>query len=76
MKSWEEIKKRYKRGHYAKVAALIGIDARNVEYVVKGRHDDHHNIQKIYSDMLDQEAELERKARKLKRKSGLHTVAL
>lgn len=70
MKSWEEIKKRYKRGDFVKVAALAGCDARNVEYVVKGLRPDNYNIQQHYSHLLAQEDELARKAKKMRKRTN------
>jgi hypothetical protein len=66
MKSFAQIQKEAQRGDFTAVAKLAGCDRKNVERVVKGERPDNFNIQLIFTQLLAQRTELQRKSKKLK----------
>lgn len=66
MKSFAQIQKDLLRGDYVTVAKLVGCDRKHVERIVKGERKDTLNIQKIFSELLAQRTEFQRKSKKLK----------
>lgn len=74
MKSFKQIQREAGKGDYSQVATIAGTSASTVKMVVYGHRNDLHNIQKIFSDMLEQrermaEREEKRRIRKAEREA-------
>ena len=70
MKSLREIQKLSQKSDYTRVAEVVGKSLNLVLMVIKGQRTDHHNIQKVFSDMLEQRERLaEREERRRIRKA-------
>lgn len=66
MKTFTQIQNEALRGDYVIVAGLAGCSSKNVELIVKEQRPDNYNVQKIFSNLLQQRAELERTSKKLR----------
>ena len=53
MKSFKEIKRQAEKGDRQRVAEIANISVSMVKMVLKGDREDYHNIQKIFSDLLE-----------------------
>lgn len=69
MKTFKEIKQSVRRGDYLTAAEIIGISAELVRHVVNGIREDHHNIQKTLSELIEQREKLTVRTRKRTRKA-------
>jgi hypothetical protein len=71
MKSLREIQKESQKSDYTRVAEMVGKSLNLVIMVIKGERTDHHNIQKTFSDMLEQRQRLaareERRRKRMER---------
>ena len=68
MKSLREIQKTAEKGDYTQIAKLVGVSSSLVQKVIGGERNDHQNIQKTFSDMLEQRERLaEREERRRER---------
>lgn len=70
MKSFKEIQREAKYGDYTRVAELVGKSPDLVKRVLRGERTDHHNIQKVFSDLLDSRLRIgDREERRQQRKA-------
>jgi hypothetical protein len=68
MKSFREIQNEAEKSDYTRVAELVGKSPSLVKMVVNGERTDHHNIQKVFSDLLTHRQRIaEREERRRKR---------
>lgn len=68
MKTLREIKREAKKGDYVQVAEMVGKSAELVKKVINRYRNDHHNIQKSFSDLIEaRERITEREERRRKR---------
>jgi hypothetical protein len=79
MKTFREIQKSCEKGDYTRVAELVCISPSTVRMVVAGHRYDHHNIQKTFSDLLENRERLaareeKRRERKAARESKLQAA--
>ena len=58
MKSFLEIQEQAEKGDYSRVAQLVSVSPSLVRMVVSEVRKDHHNIQRTFSDMLEQRERL------------------
>lgn len=58
MKSISQIKKAVKKGDYTTAARIIGISPELVKKIVSGERTDHHDVQKVLSQMLEHREKL------------------
>lgn len=58
MKSFSEIQKQAEKGDYSRIAELVSVSPSLVRKVVAEERIDHHNIQRTFSDMLEQRERL------------------
>jgi hypothetical protein len=69
MKSLVEIKQQAQTGDYKRVAKIVKKSPELVKKVISGERTDHHNIQKVFSNILEHiERETVREARTRERK--------
>ena len=52
MKSFGQIQKEAEKSDYTRVAEIVGMSPALVRHVVNGIRTDHHNIQRVFSDLL------------------------
>jgi hypothetical protein len=70
VKTLSEIKRKYSNGDYIRVAEIVKVSESTVKKVVSGTRPDNHNIQKVFSDLLDAREKLaEREAKRRARKN-------
>jgi len=79
MKSFKEILRNAEKGDYSRVAELVKQSASTVKMVVYGHRNDKHNIQKTFSDLLENRERLatreeNRRARKAARTQKLQAA--
>lgn len=53
MKTFKEIKREAQKGDYQRVADIVKKSVSTIKMVVNGDRTDHHNIQKVFSDVLE-----------------------
>lgn len=53
MKNFDEIQREARKGDYSAVAEIVQKSVDLVKKVVSGKRVDHHNIQKVFSDLLE-----------------------
>ena len=71
MKSFKQIQRMAKKADYARVAEIVGKGQSLVKMVVAEDRTDHHNIQRVFSDMLESREKLaEREAKRRARKNN------
>ena len=70
MKTFKEIKRLAEKGDYQRVSEIVGMSDSIVKKVVYGLRNDHHNIQKVFSDLIENRERLsEREERRRIRKA-------
>ena len=71
VKTIEQIQAVAEKGDYVRVAKLVGKGSDLVNKVISGKRKDHHNIQRVFSDMLESREKLaEREAKRRARKNN------
>lgn len=76
MKTLSEIKLEAKKSDYTRVAEIVRKSASLVRKVINDEREDHHNIQKTFSDMLTARERLnERESGRQERKKQRETKA-
>ena len=71
MKSLREIKREAEKGDYTRVSEIVGKSPDLVQRVVNGERTDHHNIQKVFSELLEKRDRLtEREERRREREDS------
>lgn len=77
MKTLTQIKREAESGDYQRVAEIVKMSADLVKKVIGGKRNDLHNIQKTFSDLLENrerlsERESRRRERQRRRNSLMH----
>jgi hypothetical protein len=67
MKKFEQILVKAEKADYSRVAELVDMSPSTVRMVVRGERKDHHNIQRVFSDLLEAREKIA--AREAKRRS-------
>jgi hypothetical protein len=68
LKTFKEIKRAAEKGDYQRVAEIVEKSVSTIKMVVNGERTDHHNIQKVFSDLIETRARLaEREERRRER---------
>jgi hypothetical protein len=73
MKTLQEIKQTARKGDYSRVAEVVKVSKDLVSKVVNELRTDHYNIQKTFSDLLDNRERLEIREAKRQEKKRLRT---
>lgn len=68
MKSFKEIQKVAEKGDYTQVARIIGKSASLVRMVANQQRADYYNIQRVFSDLLEQRERLVQREKKRQKK--------
>ncbi|MFM7857574.1 MAG: hypothetical protein ACKO96_38035 [Flammeovirgaceae bacterium] len=58
MKTFKQIQKSAEKADYTRVAEITGMSPSLIKLVVKEMRKDHHNIQQVFSDMLEAREQL------------------
>ncbi len=58
IKTLKQIQRVAEKGDYTQIAKMVGVSPDLVRKVIAGDRNDHHNIQKTFSDMLTQRENL------------------
>ena len=53
MKTFKQIKREAQKGDLQRVAEIVKMSVSTIKMVVNGERIDHHNIQKVFSDLLE-----------------------
>lgn len=71
MKNFKEILRSAEKGDYQRAAEIVVMSVDLVKKVVKGDRKDHHNIQKVLSDLIEARERIgEREKRRRERKAA------
>ena len=68
MKSFKEIQRKAEKGDFTQIARIIGMSASLIRMVVAEERADHYNIQRVFSDMLEQRERLTQREKKRQKK--------
>jgi hypothetical protein len=53
LKTFKQIKREAQKGDLQRVAEIVKMSVSTIKMVVNGERNDHHNIQKVFSDLLE-----------------------
>ena len=53
VKTFKQIKREAQKGDYQRIAEIVEKSVSTIKMVINGERTDHHNIQKVFSDVLE-----------------------
>jgi hypothetical protein len=71
MKSLKQIQELAEKGDYSRIGAIVSKSPALVRAVIAGEREDHHNIQQVFSDMLEARERLAKREEKRRQRNRL-----